>query len=261
MTQAGTDLEGVAGARHLILGGSGFIGFAVALRLARAGARVVLADRTPPIEPLPETLPGTVTFTQFDLATADWDTLIIDVDVVHHYAWASIPASASKDPAADLVTNVWPTLRLLESMGRLGTRAPRLVFASSGGTVYGRLNQVPVPEDHPLRPITAYGAGKATVELYLSQHRASHGQDCRVARLANPFGARQNVARGQGAATAFLHHALRGTPIEIWGDGSVTRDYVHISDVADGLVALSTRRLPNDQWVFNIGSGAGGVPQ
>ena len=237
---------------HLILGGCGFIGMAVAMQLLREGKQVVLADRT-----TPETLPPGMSFIPFNLENADWGALIDGVNVIHHYAWSSIPATADANPAADLAQNAIPTLSLLDAMKRQGTQAPRLVFTSSGGTVYGRLRRVPVPEDHPLQPVTAYGAGKASVEMYMSQHRLLHGLDCRIARLSNPFGAGQNVARGQGAASVFLHKALRGEVIEIWGDGEVMRDYVHISDVAVGLVALATCELPEHTHIFNIGSGKG----
>src|SRR4029077_2884220 len=110
------------------------------------------------------------------------------------YAWTTIPATANADPRGDLSANVVSTLALLEAL-RHRTVRPRLIFASSGGTVYGELRHVPVHEDHPLAPITAYGVGKAAVELYLGHYRAIHGLDCRVAPPANP------VRGGQGSGT------------------------------------------------------------
>ncbi len=242
---------------HLILGGAGFIGRAVAVQLARAGERVVLADRRAPEGELPADAAARVSFRPFELADAPWDSLIAGAAVVHHYAWTSIPSSANDDPGRDLRDNVLPTIALLDAMRRLGPAAPRLVFASSGGTVYGRLRQTPVPEHHPLHPLTAYGAGKVAAEAYLTQYRLMHGLDCRIARVSNPFGAGQNVARGQGAVTTFLDRALRGLPIEIWGDGAVTRDYIHVSDAAAGLRAVAAAPALDDAWVFNIGSGRG----
>jgi len=106
-------------------------------------------------------------------------------------------------------------------------------------------------------PITAYGAGKATAEIYLSLYRMLHGVDCRVARISNPFGAGQAVARGQGAVTTFLDRALNKQPIVIWGDGEVVRDYIHITDVAEAIVALALRADLNDFDTYNIGSGVG----
>jgi UDP-glucose 4-epimerase len=101
------------------------------------------------------------------------------------------------------------------------------------------LRSIPASEDDPLAPITAYGAGKATAELYLKLYRAIHGLDCRIARIANPYGAGQDLSRGQGAVTTFSHQALTGQRIVIWGDGEAVRDYVHISDVASCLVTLA----------------------
>ena len=241
---------------HLILGGCGFIGRSVGLTLARAGESVVLADRVEPRETVPAALGNRLTWVRFELATADWDGLLEGAAVVHHYAWTSIPATAAEDPPRDLADNVLPTVRLLEAMRR-SDHAPPLVFASSGGTVYGKPLRTPVREDHPLRPITAYGAAKAAAELYLGQYRALYGLDCRIARLANPFGAGQSPTRGQGAATTFTHQALNGETIHIWGDGEVVRDYIHISDAAAGLIALAQADRPTGSATFNIGSGHG----
>lgn len=246
---------------HLILGGGGFIGRHVALRLARMGKRVRLADRERPKFAFPPDVSTLVTWTQCDIATADWRSVIEGAETIHHYAWTTIPATANSNPMGDISSNVVPTIRLLEAL-RSCSRPPRLIFASSGGTVYGKLQQVPASEAHPLAPTTAYGAAKASVELYMGHYRALYGLDCRVARLANPFGAGQDVARGQGAATTFLWHALADRPITIWGDGGVVRDYIHISDAAEGLVALaSATQIDTPQidtpWIFNIGSGHG----
>ena len=240
---------------HLILGGGGFIGRHVALLLALNGHRVTIADRKMPPYRYPANVAHHLHFTSVDLTVADWDKLLEGVDVVHHYAWSSIPASANANPAGDLLVNVGATLGLLDALRRRG--GGRVVFSSSGGTVYGKLRKVPVGEDHPLAPITAYGAGKAAAELYIELYRAMHGLDCRIARIANPYGAGQDLSRGQGAVTTFLHHALSHEQIVIWGDGEVVRDYVHISDVASCLVMLACADDIKDEFVFNIGSGLG----
>lgn len=240
---------------HLILGGCGFIGRHVALALARQGHEVVIADRLEPGFLFPADVAPRISWQRLEFASADWDALVAEAAVVHHYAWTSIPASANNNPFGDLTANVGGTLALLEALRRRG--CGRIVFPSSGGTVYGRLKQVPVPEDHPLAPITAYGAGKAAAEIYLGLFRGLHGVDCRIARISNPYGAGQDVARGQGAVTTFLHCALHNRPIVIWGNGEVVRDYVHITDVASAMVALASEPLPDDVHVFNIGSGVG----
>jgi UDP-glucose 4-epimerase len=240
----------------LILGGCGFIGRHVALKLARLGHSVVLADRVAPRCEFPDDVRARITWTQVDMAAIDLEPLISGAATIHHYAWGSIPATANADPLDDLSANVIPTLRLLEAI-KHRINPPRLIFISSGGTVYGKLRHVPVREDHPLAPLTAYGASKAAVELYLNHYRSVYGLDCRVARLANPYGAGQDLARGQGAVTTFLHRALTGRPIDIWGDGEIVRDYIHISDAAAGLVAVACAPQTDGPWIFNIASGQG----
>ena len=241
---------------HLILGGSGFIGRHVALQLARAGHDVLIADRLPPKVAFPIDIAERIRFVTVELGEVDWERLVDGAAVVHHYAWASIPASANANAIGDLTTNVVATIAALDALRRSGNGAT-IVFSSSGGSVYGKLLQVPVPEDHPMTPITAYAAGKATTEIYLGLFRALYGLDCRVARISNPFGAGQDLARGLGAATKFLHCAFTNTPIEIWGDGEIVRDYIHIADVAAALTALALAPRHPEHSVFNIGSGVG----
>jgi UDP-glucose 4-epimerase len=241
--------------QHLILGGCGFIGRHVAVLLARAGYRVILASRNPPPFTFPADTFGSITWQSMELGSADWDTLVAEADVIHHYAWTSIPASANANAVGDLTTNVIATLAMLEAVRRRG--AGRVLFASSGGTVYGRLQCVPAPEDHPLAPITGYAAGKVTAEVYLGLYRELYGLDCRVARIANPYGPGQNSARGQGAVTAFLRNALAERPIVVWGTGDVVRDYVHVVDVAAALVTLAVTPCVESFWTFNVGSGSG----
>jgi UDP-glucose 4-epimerase len=236
------------------LGGDGFIGRHVALQLARQGYDVSLASRRPLALEIPAAFAANIRWQFLELGSADWDTLVADMDVVHHYAWGSLPASANANPRGDLLTNVGATIDMLDALHRRG--AGRVIFSSSGGTVYGKLHQIPVPEDHPIAPINAYGAGKATAEVYLSLYRAMHGLDCRIARIANPYGAGQNLSRGQGAVTTFIRHALNRQPITIWGTGEVVRDYVYITDVAQCLVTLAAAPR-DDRFVFNVGSGVG----
>lgn len=223
--------------------------------LARAGDTVVIADRVQPAFAFPPDVADLISWQRFELASADWDTLVAETDVVHHYAWTSIPATANANPLGDLISNVGATLSLLDALHRRGQG--KLIFASSGGTVYGKVVETPITEQHPLLPITAYGAGKVAAETYLGLYRALHGIDCRIARISNPFGAGQDIAKGQGAVTKFLHSALNDQEIVIWGDGTVVRDYIHISDVANALVSLAGTPDLGDRYVFNIGSGHG----
>ena len=239
---------------HLILGASGFVGRHVAVLLVQAGHRVTLADRVLLDQDFPPDIASRVSWQLLELGAADWDALVADVDVVHFYAWGSLPATANANPGGDLSLNVGALIDMLDALHRRGHG--RVVFTSSGGTVYGRLQHIPVSEEHPSAPITAYGAGKASAEIYLGLYRAMHGIDCRIARISNLYGAGQNLARGLGAVTTFLHHALTGQRISIWGTGEIVRDYIHISDAAKCLCQLAT--IPRgEEFVFNVGSGVG----
>ncbi len=239
---------------HLILGGTGFIGRHVALLLARAGFTVTITGRKQPDFDFPAEIADRIHFRQLDIASPDWDRLVATADVVHHYLWTSIPGREAANPADGLMANVGATIGLLEALKRRGDG--RILFISSGGTIYGKLHRIPADEDHPVEPITAYGAEKAVAELYLRHYRAISDLDVRIARVANVYGAGQDPARGLGAVTTFIDHALAGRKISIFGDGSVIRDYVHISDVASLLATLSIVPAPKD-FIFNVGNGTG----
>ncbi len=244
-------------ARHLVLGGSGFVGRHVALRLAQLGQNVTVADRERP-PPSPHIAAKGITFVPANVQSTDWDALLSQHDVVHHYVWTTTPQTAVAAPLADLSDNVGTTIALLEAMRRQGGK--RLVFASSGGTVYGRLKTVPVSEDHALEPISAYGASKTAAETYIGYYCRHFGLDARIARLSNPYGAGQNPKGSLGATATFLFRAMNGEPISIWGDGSVVRDYIHIADVAEAFARLSMAghlEKNSNPAVFNIGSGVG----
>jgi UDP-glucose 4-epimerase len=144
-------------------------------------------------------------------------------------------------------------LRLLEIARLNGVR--RVIFASSGGTVYGLPQSLPIAESHPTQPLVSYGIAKLAIEKYLHMYQVLHGVEYCVLRLANPFGERQRVSAAQGAVAVFLHRALHGETIHIWGDGSVTRDYIYIKDAISAFIKAMSWQ--GSQRVFNIGSGQG----
>lgn len=178
---------------------------------------------------------------------------ITGCDVVFHLVNATTPASANVDKVAEINANVISTIHLLDACRESGVR--RVVFISSGGTIYGIPDQVPTPESAPTNPITAYGISKLTIEKYLGLYEYLYGLEYRVLRVANPFGPYQVAQKGQGVIAAFLHRALSGKPIEIWGDGSVIRDYIYIDDVVDSLLLAATHT--GTGRIFNVGSGEG----
>ncbi len=243
---------------HLIIGGTGFIGRHVALALAQRQISVVLASRREPQFEFPKAAAPFIKWEYCDIRQPNWDNFLERVDVVHYYAWDSTPAKAQLDPGQDLHANVLPLIELLKSLSDRRNISKKLLFASSGGTVYGRPEIVPIPETHRLQPTTAYGAGKVAAETYINFYRSFYGIDCRIARIANPFGAGQNLDSGQGVATIFAEKALRGSKITIWGSGQVVRDFIHVSDLSEALVRYaSMERSSVTPDSLNIASGKG----
>src|SRR5690606_22907576 len=145
-----------------------------------------------------------------------------------------------------------PMIRLIEAMRSLGLR--RMVYLSSGGTVYGPPDGPVVGEDHPLRPINSYGIVKVAIENYLYMEQQLHGLRPVVLRASNPYGPRQGHTGIQGIIGTHMWRLARGEPVEIWGDGSVVRDYIHVSDLA----ALCLQALRSEAvGSYNAGSGEG----
>ena len=238
----------------VLIGGAGFIGSHLAVALIARGHAVRVFDQRGrkllPAFPNRED----VEWLEGDLADPRHAAhALAGCDAVYHLASATLPKTANDDPTYDLERNVLSTLRMLDLARSSGIR--KVIFVSSGGTVYGVSREIPIAESHPTEPITAYGIGKLAIEKYLHLHHVLYGLDYTVLRFANPFGERQQPGSGQGAVTAFLQRALLGQPIEIWGDGSVVRDYFYVGDGADALVRALD--CVADQRVINIGSGVG----
>jgi UDP-glucose 4-epimerase len=244
--------------RCLVTGGGGFIGRELVRALLERGHGVRVVNRSPPAGcGLANLLRAEWRIADLCDEAFDWAFLLAGCSVVYHLAWTSLPASSNTAPARDLSENLLAGLRLLEA-ARVAGR-PRIVFISSGGTVYGRARCLPIGEDHPTRPLCAYGISKLAMENYLTLYRELHGVESVVLRVANAFGPGQDPSRQQGAVAAFLRRAMAGLPLCIWGDGEVVRDYVHVSDVVAALIRAGEAALPanREDPVYNIGSGKG----
>lgn len=235
--------------RVTVIGAGGFLGTNLARFLAPRVREIRCYGRR---RAFPGALHG-LTWITGELADAHLAETVAGCDVVVHLASTSTPATADQDIVADAEANVMASLRLMEHCvaGRVG----RLVFLSSGGTVYGIPSVIPTPESSPTVPITAYGAAKIAVEKYLEIFRRRHGLDYRILRVANVYGPYQTAEKGQGVVAAFLARALAEQPLEIWGDGQVVRDYVFVSDVIEAIWATMHHDGPDR--LFNIGSGTG----
>jgi UDP-glucose 4-epimerase len=236
----------------LVLGGGGFLGSHLVDALLGAGHYVRVFER-PNLSHYRVFRPEeSVEWLEGDFVNGESVRIAIEgCEVIFHLASTTLPRPSNDNPAYDVATNVGGTLNVLELARDAGVR--RVIFSSSGGTVYGVPGQIPISESHPTDPICSYGITKLAIEKYLHLYRQLHGLDYCVLRLANPYGERQRISTAQGAVAVFLHRALHQLPIEIWGDGSVVRDYFHVSDaVAAFLRALD---YEGSRRIFNIGSG------
>jgi UDP-glucose 4-epimerase len=214
----------------LLLGGGGFIGTALARRLLQNKMRVHSVGRHDG-ERIEQLLPQCGT--------------------VIHLACNTTPGSSARQPELEL-GNLAFTLRLLELLRT--QPETHLIFFSSGGTVYGNPEHLPVTEDSPIAPLSNHGAAKASQEAFCQAHRA-HGHAVTILRPANAYGPGQTIKSGFGLVRTMLECARAGTPLEIWGDGENVRDYIYIDDVIE-----ATRRLinlPQDSGTYNLGSGVG----
>lgn len=238
----------------LIFGGGGFIGSAIADRLLRDGHSLRIFER-PRVEPYRQFLSGeSVEWVTGDLmSNHDVGEAIDGMDVILHLVSTTIPKTSNDDPIYDVQSNLVATLQMLNAM--VERKVNRLVFISSGGTVYGPPEYLPVDERHPTEPQVSYGITKLALEKYLLMYQHLHGIKTTILRVTNPYGQRQRVETAQGAIGVFLSRALKDQTVEIWGDGSVTRDYIYVADVADAFAAAIAYEGPKS--VFNISSGKG----
>lgn len=237
-----------------VFGGGGFIGSAICDRLLEDGHALRIVER-PRVTPYRDFKSGEIVewVTGDFSSTYDVANAIEGVDGVLHLVSTTLPKNSNDDPIYDVQSNLVATLQLLNAM--VAGNVNRIIFISSGGTVYGTPKYLPVDENHRTEPQVSYGITKLAIEKYLLMYGRLYGIRPTILRVANPYGERQRLETAQGAVGVFIQRALRGLPIEVWGDGSVTRDYLHVSDVA--YATAQAIAYSGNQSVFNIGSGSG----
>ena len=237
-----------------MLGGAGFQGRHLVERLLKEGAHVRVFDKATCCPRYEDIETNRLEYISGNFASIKTiEPLLKGIDVIFHLISTTLPKSSNDDMVNDVVTNIIPTLYLLECA--LKEKVKKIIYFSSGGTVYGIPRVIPTPEDHPNLPICSYGIHKIAIEHYLNLYFVLYGLDYRVMRVSNPYGIYQNSVRGQGAIPVFLRKLMQNDPIDIWGDGTVVRDYIHVDDIVDAALKLSDYR--GSEKVFNIGSGNG----
>ena len=231
--------------------GSGLLGSQIIRSLLDQGNPVRALTRKMPAGPS-EILTTGAEFVIGDAGvTATIAKALADVDHVVFALSSLMPGEAEQEPQLDLSLILQPLLELLDQLS--GSPNRRLTFLSSGGTVYGRTEVFPTPEDAPTAPLSAYGITRLTAERFVLRHGALHAVPVRILRVANVYGPGQTGARGQGIIGTTLEHCLSGEPVTVYGDGRTSRDFIHVEDV--GYATASLVNLNIGPEIVNIGSG------
>lgn len=239
----------------LVLGGLGFIGSNIASSLVAAGFAVRIFDRDTRHADRSEAVIAGAEFLPGDLEDPnDVRRAVKGAQFVFHAAYATVPRTAAEDPKRDVASNVVALLDLLEAIESERV-CRRIVYLSSGGTVYGPDAVNPITEEQPTNPISAYGVSKLACEKYAQLYADRYGFDAVILRLSNPYGAGQKVGVPQGVIGHFLKRIACSEELEVWGDGTVVRDYFLASDLQGLMPSLAS--ASEISGVFNIGSGTG----
>ncbi len=237
--------------RAVVVGGNGFIGSHLVDSLLADRWQVVVYDRAP------ERYRPPLAEVEYCIGELGNERLLTSVlpkaDVVFHLASTTIHQSSNESPVFDIQSNLIDTVRFLKIC--VEAQIGKVIFLSSGGTVYGVPNSLPVNEKHPTNPICSYGIVKLAVEKYLHLFKHLYGLSYMVLRPSVSYGQRQNPSGKQGAITVFLGRIAQKLPITIWGDGETIRDYLHVSDLVKACLLAATSTRTNT--VLNVGSGQG----
>lgn len=186
-------------------------------------------------------------------ASLDFDSITKDQDCAYQLISTTYPATSNKNIQKEISDNIVAAVNFLEACVK--NKVKKVVFISSGGTVYGKTFTVPIKEDTVTNPINSYGIQKLTIEKLLYLYNYMYNLDYRIIRLANPYGPYQRVHSGLGVISIFINKAINNEPIRVFGDGNIIRDYIYIDDVISGIINIANYN--GSEHIFNLGSGKG----
>lgn len=238
----------------LVTGGTGFIGSFVVEALLNDNHEVVIIANSRQLPDYLQSVANRITYFQGDFGETDvLEKALPGCNAVIHLAWSTVPKQTKGVTAYEFSSNINSSIILIEKC--IDFVIDKFIFISSGGTVYGLPDHIPVTELHGTNPISNYGLGKLTMEKLLHLYHYTHHINYTVLRVSNAYGERQNLYKNQGVIGVWLKSILQHKKIEIWGDGSVVRDYVYVMDVAAAVI--SALNLIKGTAVYNIGAGKG----
>ena len=240
----------------ILLGAVGFIGTNLVIELAKdKDNQITVVDRNKARFKTIEDMQITnLSVIQLDLTIdTDYERLVAGQDLVYHLISTTVPTTSNQKIAEELKGNVVLSANLFEACVHQDVK--KVVFLSSGGTVYGKESKCPLNENTPTNPITSYGIQKITIEKLLYLYNYMYGLDYRIIRLTNPYGPYQQPNGVLGAVTTFTYKTLRGEEIQVYGDGSVVRDFIYIDDAVKGIQKIVNGN--SHHHIFNLGCGYG----
>lgn len=240
----------------ILFGGAGFIGTNLSRKLAENKENnIIIVDKSKVgFLNLEKMNLKNVVFKErkFDMET-DFEEILENQDIVYHLISTTVPTTSNQDIAQEMMSNVVVTAKLLDAC--VASKVKKVIFLSSGGTVYGKSVECPLKEDAQTNPITSYGVQKLTIEKLLYLYNHMYGLDYRVVRLSNPYGPFQRPNGVQGVITTFVYKALKEEDIVVFGDGSVVRDFIYIDDAVNGIIKIAENQ--GSHKVYNLGCGKG----
>jgi UDP-glucose 4-epimerase len=234
----------------LVTGGAGFIASHIVDRLIDEGHQVVVVDDMSTGRD--ENLNPEAKFYKMDICSPDLASVFEaeKPDYVNHHAAQISVVRALREPVLDAQLNIMASINLLQLSLEHGVK--KVVYASTGGAIYGEPEYLPADESHPVNPLTPYGVTKHTVEHYLYLHGVNDGLDYTVLRYANVYGPRQDPHGEAGVVAIFTQKMLKGEQPTIFGDGTATRDYVYVGDIAEANILALNK---GSRQIYNVASG------
>ena len=232
----------------LVLGAGGFIGKSLCKELTKKYKVIAYSRKQSEILNSLSNLE----FIEGDFVTEEnFCDILLGVDKVFHFISTTIPMDNTNNADKEVLENVIPTIRLLEAMHKSGTK--EIIFASSGGTIYGETGEHKNQVTDFLNPICSYGVQKKIIESYLQFYHVRYGICHKIIRISNPYGIGQAVEKPQGVIPIFIRNIFRGEKISVFGDGENFRDYIYLEDLVQAIIKVA--EYTGKEHIFNIGTG------